>query len=509
MNTFRLDAARLRDGGVPARNPERQATVRRALRTIPALALVALLFAGSALHAAEAGKLVAPVYPGAVPAVTGKAKGGKPHPCEGRCFLTRDPIEKVKAFYEKAVGPLKQAPQPYGQRSYGILLEYANRSEAGSESSAVGIHSLGPALTSPTDPAKRRRAYEMGSLGWNAAWAPIHQLVYMVAWTPDMEDPLMYPYKIGDVDALAKKHSRTQTYFYVTDAATGHDRAHALSEQFTAQFGKLKQDTMMGNLAAQQSIAQSAGREGDKIAAQDAQDDPEFNRIMQRKPALNRQYTALAQKAQQQMMAGNMEEAEKTMDESDRLLRSDPEMATLMKRYDERDRQREAVGTGAKAQGQAAETDLYKQSSKKSWNLAAQTLEKAAKEGYVTYIVIDYRLGGKGVERDRAKLAAMDDGLHAPPLELDAQMRAYRLTAQEQGIVPAGDSPEKVAAAREANKPAGSSSAKASASAASASGGGSTASSPAAQQPAQAPAEQKPSTTEQAKSGLKKLKKLF
>jgi len=487
--------------------------VRRGMKWV--LALVALLIAGTAVQAAGEGKLVAPIYPGAVPAVTGKAAGGKPDRCEGRCFLTKDPIEKVKAFYDKAVGPLKQGPQPYGQRSYGVMLEFASRSEEGVEWSAVGIHALGPPLKSPTDPAKRREAFEKGALGWNAAWGPIHQLVYMVAWTPDMADPLMYPYKIGDVDALARKYNRTQSYFYVVDAATGKNRADVLADQLSKRIGQLRQDTMMGNLASQQSIARSAGKEGDKIAAEEMQDDPEFNRIMQRKPALQKKYVALTQKVQQQMMSGQHDEAEKTMDESDRLLRSDPEMAVLMKRYDEREQRREAVNVGAKAQGSAAESNAYNQASKKTWDLAVQTLDKMVKEGYSTYIVVDYKLVGKGVVRDRAEVAKHDGGPYGEPSDLEKQVSRYRLTAMELGITPEGDSPEKVAAAREAGKPEAAGKPVKSAAPAAAQ--------PAAAQPAAAPAqkpaappataqpapEKKSDLGEAAKQGAKLFKKLF
>jgi hypothetical protein len=475
------------------------------------LPLLALLIAGTAAQAAGAPKLVAPVYPGAVPAVTGKAPGGDADSCEGRCYLTKDPIEKVKAFYDKAVGPLKQAPEPYGQHSYGVLLEFASRSEEGVEVSAVGIHALGPPLKAPSDPAKRREAYEKGALGWNAAWSPIHQIVYMTAWTPDMADPIMHPYKPSDVDALAKKYNRTQSYFYVYDAAKKMNRAQVLAKQFGDQAGQLQQQAMMGNIATQQSIAQSAGKEGEKISAEEMQDDPEFNRIMNRKPALSKKYVALTQKTQQQMMAGKYDDAEKTMDEADKLLRSDPEVAAFMKRYDERDKRRQAVSAKAKAQGSAAETSAYSQATKKIGNLVAQTLDKMVKEGYSTYIVVDYALEGKGVERNRAKIAELDDGLHYPPHELVQQATQTQLAVSEIGIKPDGSTPEQVAAAREAMKPAG---AGKPAQAAAAKPAAAQPAAPPAQAaqpppPQPPPAEKKNDASEAVKKGFNVLKKLF
>lgn len=460
----------------------------------------AVLAWAGAVPAAE--QLVAPVYPGAVPAVTGKAPGGEPHDCEGRCFLTKDPIEKVKAFYDKAIGPLKQAPQPYGQRSYGRLMEKGPRTEEGTPIAAMGIHALGPALTPPADPAKSRQAYETGSLGWNPAWGPIHHLIYMTAWTPEMSNPLMNPYKPADVSALATRYNRTQTYFYVLNAASGKTRANVLADGFSERLGRMQQEAMTGNLAAQQNVSQQAAREGDKLAAQDAQDDPEFNRIMQRKPALQKKYVALSQKMQQQMLQGKYDEADQTAEEADRLLRSDPEMAALMKRYDERDRQRDDIGAKAAAQGSAAEGDVYARFAKQAWDSAVATLDQLVKEGFTTFIVIDYRLGGSGVNRDSASLAAQDDGLHDPPRELSDQASRYRLAAQELGIKPAGDTPEQAAAAREAARPSG---ATPPTQAAAPSAGQQA---PAQQAPAP-PAEKKDNLGEAAKRGFNALKKLF
>jgi hypothetical protein len=450
-----------------------------------ALGIAALLTMGPV--AQGAGKLVAPVYPGAVPAVTGKAPGGKPDSCEGRCYLTKDPIEKVKAFYEKAVGPLKQAPQPYGQRSYGVMLEYALRSEEGAEWSALGIHALGPPLNIPSDPKKWQQFY-------TRAGGPVGPLVHMVAWTRDMEGYLN-PYKPKDVDALARKYWHIQSKFYVMDAATGKRRDSVLSDQLRNRIGQLQGQALMGNIATQQSISASMGKEGAKISAEDLQDDPEFNRIMNRKPALSKKYVALTQKTQQQMMTGKYDEAEKTMDEADKLLRSDPDVAKLMQRYDARDKRREAVSANAKAQGSAAEAETYKKSSRQIWDATVKTLEQMVKEGYSTYIVIDYALGGKGVERNRAKLATMDDGLDYPPPEMEREAADYSLLTQELGIKPVGDSPEKVAAAREASKPAGA--------------GKPAARQQQAEQKPQAQPEKKSGASEAAKKGLKMFKKLF
>jgi len=457
------------------------------------VAFAASVLIATAVQAADASKYVAPFYPRAVSGVVGKAPGAKVEGCPAAILLSKDSIDKVKAFYDKAVGPLKQTPQPYGQRTYGLWMERGQPSEEGTAYASISINALGPPLKSPSDPPKRREAYEKGALGWNAAWSPIHQLVYMTAWTPDMANPFMNPYKPRDVDVLAMKYNRTQTYFYVTDAATGKDRAEILADQFENRLGQRKQQAMMGNISTQQNIAASMGRQGEKIAAEDAQDDPEFNRIMHRKPALQRKYVALTQKMQQQMMTGKMDEAEKTGDEADRLLRSDPEMAKLMKRYDERDKRRETVAAKAQAQGSTAEADIYKQFARKTWDDSVQTLKQMAKEGYSTYIRIDCHLAENNVQRNPAKISQDVTGWSGPGFE--RQVNQYK-AAIEIGIPVAGDSPEKVAAMHAANTPA-------------ASGKPAQAQAAAQQQAKPAAPEKKNDLQDAAKKGLKLFKKLF
>jgi hypothetical protein len=187
-------------------------------------------------------------------------------------------------------------------------------------------------------------------------------------------------------------------------------------------------------------------------------------------------------------------------------------MAVLMKRYDEREQRREAVNVGAKAQGSAAESNAYKQYAKTNWDLAVQTLNKMVKEGYSTYIVVDYKLGGKGVDRNRAKWATRENGLHYAPDAMDKQAQDYRLKAMQFGITPEGDSPEKVAAAREAGKSAAAGKPPASAQPAAAPAQQPAAPPATAQQPPAPPQpqpEKKSDLGEAAKQGVKLFKKLF
>ena len=110
---------------------------------VPLLA-AALLFAYGTAWSADSPKLAAPVYKGAVPAIpadgikvdtyyVGSFGGMKALDCQATmesrdiagkiisvkeaekagdyagpwCFLSRDPIDKVKAFYDKAIGPMR------------------------------------------------------------------------------------------------------------------------------------------------------------------------------------------------------------------------------------------------------------------------------------------------------------------------------------------------------------------------------------------------------------------
>lgn len=455
--------------------------------------VLALALGVTAPAPAQAAKRVAPVYPGAVPAVVGKRADGAADPCEGRCFLTKDPIGKVKAFYEKKLGALKATPQPYGQQSYGVMLEYANRSEAGAEWSDVEMFSLAPPPSAPKNAAQRQMAFQKGALGWDAVSGPIHTLVYATDW--NNEPNPMTPYKPADLAKLYEKYKHLQSYFYVRNAVTDATRADELGHQFDTSLDQVMKDSMMGNVSTQMAISQAANREGDKIAAEDVQDDPEFDRIMKRKPALARKYSALGQKAQQQAMAGQQEEAMRTLDKADKLLRTDPEMAALMRRYDEREKRRDAVSAKARAQSQAAQSQGFDALAKNRWALAVKTLDAMAKEGYRTYFVVDFALEGKGVERDRAKLARKYTEPSNAPRELDLQARAYELAAKEVGVRLSGMTPEQVAAAR-----GGASSAVA----------GAAAKKPAQQKAtAQKKQEEENSVQEAAKKGLKLLKKLW
>ena len=140
-------------------------------RFVLANAMFALaLFVTSGLSQAEGtGKLAAPIYPGSVPAVPadginadpGKVlafDGGKTLNCYGTsaggdfdpqwCFLTKDPIEKVRAFYEKAVGKMLPVHGDNGIHGYQVFAErvwtpgFGEEQRAGLIYNGVSVHAL-------------------------------------------------------------------------------------------------------------------------------------------------------------------------------------------------------------------------------------------------------------------------------------------------------------------------------------------------------------------------------
>ena len=228
------------------------------MRTRPWLACVVsavlVSFVSYSSVAKESRKLAAPVYPGAVPAVTVAGvnpdspfvlsfDGGKTMDCEATtfardlagkvispeeagppsgytgpwCFLTRDPIDKVKAYYEKAIGKLQAVQGANGLHGYEAFTERAwvegGDAPPGYGHVGVSIQALGP----PRVKGQQAPDPAMGDEQWEGQqdYAFYAQSRFFAGFVDAIDffgDPTKRP--ISDLDALYKKKNYLESAFF-------------------------------------------------------------------------------------------------------------------------------------------------------------------------------------------------------------------------------------------------------------------------------------------------------
>jgi hypothetical protein len=449
-----------------------------------AMALVLVQFALPAL-AEDGKKLIVPVYPGAVPGMMGKSVAGKPKAMDevnNVVYLSKDPIAKVKGFYDKAPGGLRPQVARNGQQSFGAYLEMAFVGES-VVLAGTSMHSLGESSKVPVKGDQQPLLFQQLS-GKNIAYYPFTVMAELVDWN-GKGDPRR-PYKPQDLDAAYAKYHAVLSSFYAVNGATGKSRRAELVSTLQTNLQQRETKIWSGDEASQKRNAKDTQRQQDKLTAESAQDDPEFQRIMDRKPKLAQDFYNISMKMQKQLEQGQTEQAMQTNAEADKLLRSDPEMAALMRKWDEREAKHDANIAKRDSKGRDTRSQTTARVAKMRWDTSLETLNALAAEGYATYIVIDERLVGRGeVIRDRKRIAERSGGQsHGTPPDFEAQDDGVTIAAMIRG-----EQPPAAPAAAAPNSKANSSA---------------TASAPAEQTPAQ-----KKSTSSDSKSSLKKLKKLF
>ena len=177
-------------------------------RLLAVVLAVVSIFALTGISVADTAKLTAPIYPGAVPAIPAEgtqaaafysaAFGGvKTLDCQGTrsstdfggrtlsteeaeqawrnagpwCFLSRDPIDKVKAFYDKSIGTMQPIQGENGVHGFEIFAERAwgeGDESRGFYYTGVSVHALPPPPVKSKKPApgheQRRQLGRAGGL---------------------------------------------------------------------------------------------------------------------------------------------------------------------------------------------------------------------------------------------------------------------------------------------------------------------------------------------------------
>ena len=421
-------------------------TIAGTTATGRSLAILALLQAMScAALAADSPKLAAPVYPGAVPAVlasgvqadpavTGSFGGVTVLDCGGTrvqggavgpwCFLSRDPVDKVKAFYEKAVGPMRpvngtiRGADNGAVRAYAVIAERAwfpgegESSAPGFDYAAVSLHTMpppgapAPAVANTDDTWAGQEAY-----AFYAGTRHFNGFIDAVDW---FGDPTKR--KPAELDAYYAKHKQLESALFQHKGPELEPVDETLREQYS-EVRKQKQQQAIGmmpgqgqfsdaQIAQMQQAAQSGQMPPGMMANQQGTpEDDEFTAFMQKNPAVAARYSELSQQLNTLMQQGKFDEADEVDMELTALIDANPELAALENRANQR-------STAAAAAGQAQENQAmanYGQGMDQAvWGTWQDYIAAAEKEACYTLIVIDqgFSSDAKDYSRDQGLIAS-------------------------------------------------------------------------------------------------------
>jgi len=404
-----------------------------------------IAFACNSSIAKESRKLAAPIYPGAVPAVSADGlnvnsafvltfDGGKTLDCSGTmvardisgreiapeqagpvtgytgpwCFLTRDPIDKVKAFYEKSIGKLQVVQGENGLHGYEAFTERAwfpgsEESGPGYAQVGVSVHALGPPRVKGQQPADP--SMEDGDWAGQADYKFYAQSRFFSGFIDAVDffgDPSMRP--VSELDALYKKKNYLESALFQHEGAEHEAVDVTLGKQYSDLRVQRQQAAQMGTLSAQMQQNNSAPSAGPT-----AKEDAQLNKVIANDPALQQRYVALTQKVAALMQQGKFDEADAVMDEIDELEAAHPELAALNAQQDARSAQISARNEAAdKAIQEKGESQL----DQAIWGTGLEMLDAVDKQAYYTLIVIDngYDESQKDFSRDRSVIDAQSAG---------------------------------------------------------------------------------------------------
>ncbi len=443
-------------------------------------ALLALLLAAGGAGAAEP-KLLAPVYPGARPMVT---ENGKPGPCskdevEQWCFLTNDPIDKVKAFYDKNVGGLEARKNG---RGYFAWLQWIDSGELDEDHfGGVELRSGPPAPTLPKGDDAGMQAIAQKTTHFQA-------LAGAVQWpgAPAMVNPMMGKlHAPAEFAKLYERYGYLESSFFPTsiigkESIRADERLRKEAEAKAQQAGSQASEKLASSSQEQGSRNMAmAGRPNP--AAQ--QEDAELKRLLDKNPKVANAYAAKAQHASELIQQGDYRGAAQEGKEGEKILRSDPAIAAHLDQVEARRKQASAQGQQQQESAQQNRMSAYSAAMDYSrWGVWTEYLAAASKVAYRVRIVLDAPASAKtkGVSRDRAQVAA--------------KWKAQQERWQGQGRGPEG---EELAESGSGTQPSAGKSTPAKTAP------------PAKPAPAAAPPSTADKATDAAKQGVKLLKKLF
>ena len=424
---------------------------------------VLIVFVSSPSIAGESRKLAAPIYPGAVAAVAVAGvnpdspfvvtfDGGKTMDCEATtvardlagkvispdeagppsgytgpwCFLTRDPIEKVKAFYEKSIGKMQAVQAQDGMHGYEAFTERAwfdgsDDSMPGYGYAGVSVHALGP----PRVKGQPGSVSDIGDEQWEgqgdyAFYAQSRFFGGFIDAVAFFGEPDKRP--VSELDALYKKKNYLESAFFQRTGPEHESMDATLSKKYGDLRAQRQQAAQMGTLSAQMQQNMSAPSAGPT-----AEEDARVNKAMAKDPALQKRYVELTQQVQTLMMQGKMDEADAVMDELDAMEAANPELAAV-------NAQQQARSDKISAQNEAADKAIRQKGANQLdqavWGTGLEMLDAVDKAAYYTLIIIDngYDESRKGFSRDRGVIDAGTQGM-MPHDRLDAWNIKYSDTA--------------------------------------------------------------------------------
>lgn len=340
--------------------------------------------------------LVAKPYPGAVPEHT---KDGK-HLRSGDnantySFLTRDPIDKVRAFYAQEGIKLEpiaanEVKKMGGGRSnfeqalryqledrpIGMMLaapvEFYKTKDAGDTPSyfnAVAVMTGAQRVALQADTKGQQAVISDGVMGL-LALSPETKPFVAIYGNIYMDPAKLVP--------LYNRHLAMLSGFYRVD--DGNTVAIQKREEMRQRLG---------------TPAASGGLSEDEMDAKRDAMRKEFREIMARKTDKRRQYQMVEMKAAQMKGMGDKDAKKKIQPELDQILMSDPELAAWKKRSNALEQQSKAVSAEASAsQGASGTRDLRAED-------VEVFLQEMEKEVYYTRILI-HGSEGQRVKRDAA-----------------------------------------------------------------------------------------------------------
>jgi len=360
--------------------------LNRMIISLSFLVVAALTLGGTPQAAAQdLPVLVAKPYPGSVPE---HMKNGKHATCgdnkEAYCFLTRDPIDKVSAFYAQQGIKLETTPASERAKVGGWLSNFEQSLRVDLEAKPSVL------LVAPLEFYKTKGADDVPSY-FNA----------IVVMSKAKKNPLQADNKgqqailednVLGIFALSPV-SKTMVPLYSNIFMEPALLVAHYNRHLTMMSGYFRE--VDGNSAAKMKYVEmhpdwtqpmGASSDSDLDAKQDALRQ-ELQEILSRKPDKKREYRSLMRGV------SNREKRKKVQPELDRLLLSDPELAAWKKRSDALE-QKEKDGA---AQGSAGNVRTLKNEDVEAY---LQALEK---ETYTTRILI-HKSEGRRVTRDAATI---------------------------------------------------------------------------------------------------------
>ena len=426
-----------------------------------------LLLASTSAWSADSPRLAAPIPPGAVPGVPAAGLANTPrHPgnfggvsgldCRGMspstnfdgrpmtpeqaaaagdsgpwCFLSRDPIEKVKAFYEKAIGPTRTLFGTWGRtgskavQGYTLLTERAwfpggGESAPGFDYRGVSLHALPPPPVKGPAPEVTAQDEEDGNWAGMDAFKFYGETRHFGYFNEGIDwfgDPTKR--KPEELDAVYRKYAHLESALFPRVGPNSEFADEALAKKNAEQQQQIMSSVYAGMVPSQAQIEQmkQGAAAPPPASTGPSPEDAEFNAIMQRNPEVARKYTALTRRFGELMQQGKWDEADAVDEELQELIESNPELAAFEERQNQRDAQVSAGASAAEAKKmQAAQHSQSTQSDKANWGIWLDYLKTLDKDAYYTLIVIDdaFRGDEKDYSRDQSLIAQSLKSGYAP-----------------------------------------------------------------------------------------------